>query len=75
VLTLAEAPAHAHNVERGTFVEVEGMVQHAPAPRFDRTPGAVGRRSYAGQHTEEVLTELGLSAAEIASLRATAAIA
>src|SRR5450756_1238812 len=38
VLTLAEAPAHPHNVERGTFVEVDGVVQPAPAPRFSRTP-------------------------------------
>ena len=75
VLTLAEAPIHPHNVARGTFVEVEGMVQHAPAPRFDRTPGAVGGRSYAGQHTDEILAELGVSPAELASLRASGAIA
>jgi alpha-methylacyl-CoA racemase len=38
VLTLAEAPAHPHNVKRGTFVAVHGVVQPAPAPRFSRTP-------------------------------------
>lgn len=38
VLTLAEAPAHPHNAARGTFVEVDGKVQPAPAPRFSVTP-------------------------------------
>ena len=38
VLTLAEAPRHPHNVARGAFVEVGGMVQPAPAPRFSATP-------------------------------------
>ena len=38
VLSLAEAPRHPHNVARGAFVEVGGMVQPAPAPRFSATP-------------------------------------
>ena len=37
VLTLAEAARHPHNAARGTFVE-QGVVQAAPAPRFDGTP-------------------------------------
>jgi alpha-methylacyl-CoA racemase len=37
VLTMAEAPLHLHNQARGTFVEVDGVVQPAPAPRFSRT--------------------------------------
>ena len=40
VLSLAEAPRHAHNVARGTFVEVDGMVMPSPAPRFSATPAA-----------------------------------
>jgi alpha-methylacyl-CoA racemase len=40
VLSMAEAPHHPHNVARGTFVEVDGVVQPAPAPRFSRTPAA-----------------------------------
>jgi alpha-methylacyl-CoA racemase len=40
VLDWDEAPAHAHNRARGTFVEVDGVVQPAPAPRFSRTPAA-----------------------------------
>ena len=38
VLSLAEAPQHPHNVARGTFVEAEGVLQPAPAPRFSATP-------------------------------------
>ena len=38
VLSLAEAPQHPHNVARGTFIEVDGVIQPAPAPRFAATP-------------------------------------
>src|SRR5712671_5284260 len=41
VLDLDEAPRHPHNVARETFVEVAGVVQPAPAPRFSATPGAI----------------------------------
>jgi alpha-methylacyl-CoA racemase len=41
VLSLAEAPAHPHNRARGTFVEVAGVVQPAPAPRFSATPSRI----------------------------------
>jgi alpha-methylacyl-CoA racemase len=41
VLTFTEATRHPHNRARGTFVEVDGIVQPAPAPRFSRTPSAV----------------------------------
>jgi alpha-methylacyl-CoA racemase len=40
VLTMQEAPLHPHNAARGSFVEVDGVVQPAPAPRFSRTPAA-----------------------------------
>ena len=76
VLSLAEAPEHAHNRERGTFAEVAGVVQPGPAPRFSRTPGAIRRPPpHAGQHTDEILGELGLDADAIASLRASGAVA
>ncbi|MSY23015.1 MAG: CoA transferase, partial [Actinobacteria bacterium] len=39
VLTMDEAAQHPHNVHRKTFVEVAGITQPAPSPRFDRTPG------------------------------------
>ncbi|MEV1111316.1 CaiB/BaiF CoA-transferase family protein [Micromonospora sp. NPDC049751] len=38
VLAPGDAHRHPHNAARGTFVEVDGEVQPAPAPRFDRTP-------------------------------------
>jgi alpha-methylacyl-CoA racemase len=59
VLDWTEAQAHPHLVARETFVDVSGVVQPAPAPRFSRTPGAVrGPAPYAGQHTDEILAEL-----------------
>ncbi len=38
VLTFAEAPANEHIASRGSLIELEGITQHAPAPRFSRTP-------------------------------------
>ena len=75
VLSLEDAPAHPHNVARGTFVDVGGMVQPAPAPRFSRTPAAVERPpSKPGAHTHEVLIEAGFGPDDIAKLRDTGAI-
>ncbi|NOY55342.1 MAG: CoA transferase [Actinobacteria bacterium] len=71
VLSLEEAPAHPHNRARRTFVEVEGIVQPAPAPRFGRTPvDTPGPVSKPGQDTEEVLESFGFRSEEIAALRA-----
>jgi alpha-methylacyl-CoA racemase len=70
VLSMAEAPLHPHNKARGTFTEVAGVVQPRPTPRFSRTDGSIQRPPpHAGQHTDEVLGEIGLDAAAIASLR------
>jgi alpha-methylacyl-CoA racemase len=75
VLSIAEAPQHPHNVERGTFVERNGVVQPAPAPRFSRTVAEIQRPpSFAGQHTDEVLADWGIDAARIAKLRETGAV-
>jgi alpha-methylacyl-CoA racemase len=75
VLTLDEAPRHRHAQERGGYVEIEGVVQPAPAPRFDRTPAARPRPApEAGQHTDDVLREAGFDAAALAALRAAGAI-
>jgi alpha-methylacyl-CoA racemase len=75
VLSMEEAPRHAHNRHRGTFVEVEGVVQPGPAPRFSRTPGKVQRPPASpGEHTEEALRDWGFSSAELENLRAQAAI-
>lgn len=76
VLSLGEAPAHPHNRARETFVEVDGVVQPAPAPRFSRTAPAIQRPpAHRGEHTDEALADWGFSAEEIATLHAEGAIA
>jgi alpha-methylacyl-CoA racemase len=76
VLSLSEAPEHPHNKERGTFVEVAGVTQPAPAPRFSRTEASISAPpAHAGQHTDDVLAEAGLSAERIAELRVAGAVA
>jgi len=66
VLDLDEAPKHAHNAARKTFVEVAGVMQPAPAPRFSATPGAIqGPPPAVGAHDREALADWGLSATEI----------
>ena len=62
VLSMAEAPDHPHNKARQTFVEVEGVTQPAPAPRFSETPGAIQRPPAAnGEHHDEILADWGLT--------------
>jgi alpha-methylacyl-CoA racemase len=71
VLAWDEAPRHPHLAARGTFTEVDGVTQPAPAPRFSRTAASPPTRpATPGQHTAEVLGELGLDAARIEALRA-----
>ncbi len=71
VLDFDNAHEDPHNVERGTFLEVAGLRQPAPAPRFVRTPPAIPDRAYPpGSHTDEVLTALGWSGDELEALRA-----
>jgi len=70
VLSMAEAPEHPHLRERNTYVEVAGVVQPAPAPRFSRTSPTIQRPpSLPGQHTEEILVEIGFDSGRIAALR------
>ena len=70
VLSMDEAYEHPHNKERGTFIEIAGVMQPAPAPRFSRTPGSVpSPPPHAGENTEEVLSGLGLTTDEILMLR------
>jgi alpha-methylacyl-CoA racemase len=76
VLTMAEARAHPHARARGAFVEVAGVSQPRPAPRFSRTDSGIQRPPVAGgANTDEVLGEWGFAAAEIARLRDAKAIA
>ena len=63
VLGALEAPHHPHHVARGTFIDVDGLVQPAPAPLFSRTPATVDRRPpLPGEHTTEALTGWGIDA-------------
>ncbi|MDH4076013.1 MAG: CoA transferase, partial [Acidimicrobiia bacterium] len=75
VLTIPEAYEHPQNVERNTFVEVAGVRQPAPAPRFERTPSEIaGPPAHPGRDTNSVLEQFGFSAGEISSLRAEGAV-
>lgn len=70
ILSMEEAPRHPQNVARGSFVEVDGVVQPAPAPRFSRTKAEVQRPpAKLGQHTVEGLKDWGIPEAEINRLR------
>lgn len=62
VLSMAEAPTHPHNLARQTFVEVGGLNQPAPAPRFSRTPSAIqGPPGGNGQDSGQILESWGIS--------------
>ena len=70
VLSMQEAPQHAHARARGAFIEIDGVVQPGPAPRFDRSVPPTPRPApCTGEHTEKVLREAGFSAAQIEALR------
>lgn len=76
VLDWREAPEHPHMAAREVFVAPDGVTQPAVAPRFSRSPGAVGRPPpHPGEHTDELLRELGLDADQIGRLRAAGAVA
>jgi len=69
VLSWSEARRDPHNVFRNSFLEVSGVKQPAPAPRFSRTPGAVRRAPpERGEGGREALAAWGFSAAEIQKL-------
>jgi alpha-methylacyl-CoA racemase len=69
ILSMEEAPHHPHNAARGSFVERDGAMQPAPAPRFSRTPGGLAAPPpLRGEHSREVLAEFGFSEAEINAL-------
>ena len=75
VLTMSEAIEHEHNRHRGSFVEVDGVAQPGPAPRFIGTPTRVpSRPAYCGEHTDAVLQDWGFAAGEIAALHARGAV-
>ena len=76
VLNFMDAPQHPANVARDTYIEVDGITQPAPAPRFSRTPSAVKHGGHdIGQDTDAVLAAMGFGEQEIAALKNSGAIA
>jgi len=75
VLSLNEVADHPHNKHRQTFLDFEGVVQPAPAPRFSRTTVSLSHPSRsAGEDSEQVLTDAGFDRDEIESLLASGAV-
>lgn len=68
VLDMDEAPRHPHNAARATFVDVDGVTQPAPAPRFSRTPGAARPVAAPGQDGAAILADWGWPRDAIATL-------
>lgn len=75
VLSLEEAPEHPHNLSRGTFLDLGGVVQPGPAPRLSATPAPEPKPpSEPGADGEAILAALGYSAEEIGELRREGAV-
>jgi len=76
VLGFAEAPAAPQASARAAFIDVAGVTQPAPAPRFGRTPGAASLPPpVPGEHSRAILADWGFAAAEIAALEASGTVA
>ena len=76
VLSMTEAPGHPHNAARQTFVDVQGVTQPAPAPRFSETPASIDAPpARPGAHTVEILRSLGMGDDTIEAMRSARAIA
>lgn len=75
VLNFMEAPSHPANVARNSYIELDGMTQPAPAPRFSRTPSQVQHGGHdVGQDTADVLAAMGFSEQELSELQTSGAI-
>lgn len=75
ILSLDEAPKHAHNVARETFLTIDGVVQPAPAPRFSRTVSKVqGPVPQIGADNDAALADWGFDAAAVEKLKSSGAI-
>jgi alpha-methylacyl-CoA racemase len=71
VLTTDEAPDHPHNAARGTYVEIDGILQPAPAPRFSRTvPDLPIPPQPSGPEQAEAALAAWLDSTEIGALKA-----
>ena len=69
VLSMSEAPHHPHNAARGTFVEADGVMQPAPAPRYSATVSDAPRMTKTAD-TDAILAELGYGADRVSALKA-----
>ena len=75
VLALDEVHEHPHNIARNSFLEIDGIVQPAPAPRFSRSEPATPTGSrLPGQDSRVVLQDAGFSDAEIESMISSGAV-
>jgi alpha-methylacyl-CoA racemase len=70
VLNLDEAAAHPHNQARDNFLDIDGSIQPGPAPKFSKTPQDVGAIPALGQHTREILEEIGFPDDKVAAIMA-----
>lgn len=75
VLTMAEAPSHPHNIARHAFIDLGGVTQAAPAPRFSATPAPEPRMSDGATDVDLILSSLGYSPERIEALRAAGDVA
>lgn len=76
VLSPSEAPGHPHVAERRTYVEIEGVVQPAPAPRFGRTQGKATAGTYVtGDDADAVLGSWGVDTSMLPALRESGSLA
>jgi alpha-methylacyl-CoA racemase len=75
VLDLEEAPVHPHNIARRTFLDIGGVFQPAPSPRYSATPlDRPDPPPEEGEDGAAILHELGYSTSEIDDLRASRAL-
>jgi alpha-methylacyl-CoA racemase len=75
VLSFAEAQEHPHNRARAAYVEVDGLRQPAPAPKFSATPAEIRSPPVGiGTHSQELLELAGYGAAEIEALKASGTV-
>ncbi len=70
VLSLVDAPEHPHNQARQTYIDIDGVTQPAPAPRFSRTPSKIRHGQHQpGQDSDTVMAAMGFSAEKIVELK------
>ena len=75
ILKMSELKSHPHIQARESLIDLDGHIQPAPAPKFSRTPASVKHQAaHVGEHTDAILSEIGLTADEVATLKASGGI-